>query len=240
MLGVITPVILRWLSRAWHLGIPVHRTVMVLYFVDIVRRHSHPLFVLWILDKVWGMYWGRCRKLDIRRLCLDDDYMVLFWKHSPSPRRSSTVGPDYYSRLNEFSLLENAHVFTTFGNHHNVILNDDEGPFEWSVGTVVRVFDNPHVSPLGRHNLVSNTKRMFDASPLDVTAWGPYPGEMSEHVRLAWIGPRPVVLVAAGSGIGYALDTLQWVSRRSDCSQCHLKVLFPFAARVFLFMKWNS
>ena len=83
MLGVITPLTVRWLSRAWHIGMPLHRTVMVLYFVDIVRRHSHPhswilntpVFVLWIMDKVWGLYWGRSNEPKVHRLrltCVDD------------------------------------------------------------------------------------------------------------------------------------------------------------------------
>ena len=124
-------------------------------------------------------------------------------------------------------------MFTTFSNHHNIPLADENGSFEWSVGTVVRVFDNPRNPPLGRHDLISHSKRMFDAPSLQVTAWGPYPGEM---VKIAMIGSRPVVLVAAGSGVGYALDALQWVRRSDfDCSQCRLNVLISTRSKSFFF-----
>lgn len=60
LLGILTPLSVRWMQRCWHLGIQVHRFVSVIYFVDIVRRHSHPhswvlntpIFVVWILDKI--------------------------------------------------------------------------------------------------------------------------------------------------------------------------------------------
>jgi hypothetical protein len=237
MLGILMPLSVRWLATRWHVGMPLHQIIMVLYFVDIVRRHSHPhswilntpFFVLWIVDKVWQLYWRRGVSPKVHRLKLGDDYMVLFW-NAPSLASASglfdTVGPDYALRLNDSSFLEGRHAFTAFQNRVGLNLSSSNAnpDFKWSAGTVVRVFRKPRKPQLGKKDPHSHTKRMYDAAePLDLTVWGPSLGEMSEHVKHALNGTAPVVLVAAGSGIGYTLDALQYVVEHAP--HCSLTVL---------------
>lgn len=237
MLGVLMPLSVRWLATRWHVGMPLHQIIMVLYFVDIVRRHSHPhswilntpFFALWIADKVWQKFWRRSVSPEVHRLKLGDDYMVLSWD-APSLVSASgiweTVGPDYALRLNDSSFLEGRHVFTAFQNRVGLNLpsSNTNPEFKWSAGTVVRVFRKPREPQLGKKDPLSHTKRIYDAAePLDLTVWGPSLGEMSKHVKHALNGAAPVVLVAAGSGIGYTLDALQYVVQHTP--HCSVTVL---------------
>lgn len=232
LLCILTPLSVHWLSTRWHVGMPLHRSIMVLYFVDIVRRHTHPhswvlntpVFVIWLLDKVWSTYWRRCVSPKVHRVKLGDNYMALFWNGGPAGVRSNTVGADYSLRMNDSSFLEGAHVFTTFENRLGLKFDGISSTFKWSVGTVIRVYDKKRVPQLGKKDPCSHTKRMYDTPSLDLTVWGPTQGEMSDHVRDALLGSTPVVLVAAGSGIGYTIDALQWASNFG--LKCSLKVLF--------------
>lgn len=160
--------------------------------------------------------------------------MVLFWTQKGGIS-SKTVGPDYSLRLNDSSILEGSHVFTTFENRCGLKLESDPD-FQWSVGTVIRVFNKKRVPRLGKKDPCSHTLRMYNAPTLDLTAWGPTQGEMSEHVRHALHGSAPVVLVAAGSGIGYVIDALQWSILYAP--QCDLTVLFTTRSEsLFVYIK---
>jgi hypothetical protein len=118
-------------------------------------------------------------------------------------------------------------MFTTFENWCGLKLENDPS-FVWTVGTVIRVFDRKRVPQLGKRDPFSHMKRIYDAPSVDLTAWGPYQGEMSAHIRNAMYGLATVVLVAAGSGIGYVMDALQWAvaDKHTPHLPCHLKVLF--------------
>ena len=78
MLCILVPRSVRWLSTRWHIGMPLHQLITVLYFVDIVRRHSHPhswvlntpVFCAWILDKIWFWYSNRKLLPEIKRIFL--------------------------------------------------------------------------------------------------------------------------------------------------------------------------
>lgn len=85
LLAVLLPLTSRWLKTLWHLGIHLHSLIGVLYFIDIVRRHSHPhswilntpFFVHWLLDLAVGVYWRR-RAPEVFRMELSQDYVLLF------------------------------------------------------------------------------------------------------------------------------------------------------------------
>jgi hypothetical protein len=248
LICILTPLSVEWLSTRRHVGMPLHRLIMVLYFVDIVRRHSHPhswvlntpIFVIWLLDKLWSNSWRRCVSPRVHRVKLGEDYMVLYWKQPTRRRKGAAlqsrnpfVGPNFFLRLNDSSWLEGAHVFTTFENRLKVPIKKGKY-FCWSVGTVIRVFRKKRMPRLGSKDSYSHTMRMYDAKRLDITAWGPSQGEMSAHLYHALRNATaPVVLVCAGSGIGYAIDALQWatkhaiISTRGTKNNNHsLKVLF--------------
>jgi hypothetical protein len=329
MLGIFMPLSVRWLARRWHIGMPLHQFIMVLYFVDIVRRHTHPhsilfntpFFIMWMLDKVFQMYWKRCIQPSVYRIKLDDQYMVVVWNITidgtsntildtneeangntmttlTAAAAADMVGPDYYLRLNDSSLLEGRHVFTAFENRLGLRLEDMDDNFTkaaagynsstssgnsgsggnsmtkqgaaadatsvtttttttWSAATVIRVYDNKRVPRLGDKDPISHTQRMLQQetktnNQLDLNVWGPVPGEISYHVKNALLAAvasvatsggggaaSPVVLVGAGSGIGYMLDALQYYYQSGCCSsmessslstttkrQCHFKILF--------------
>lgn len=211
LLGILLPLSIRWLSTRWHLGVQLHSLINILYFIDIVRRHTHPhswimntpFFVLWIVDLTAGVYWRRERpEVFKRQLC--DDYMLLIWNQA---RRSRTVGPKYYLRLEESSLMERAHVFTGFENRTNLDLIDGK---PWSVCLVLRVYHSKRRPRLGKKDGCSHTQRVAELTNLDLWTWGPFVGEMSEKIRGSLeSGNRNVTLVAGGSAVGYIFDAIQ-------------------------------
>lgn len=211
LLGILLPLSIRWISTRWHLGVQVHNMISVLYFIDIVRRHTHPhswilntpFFLWWILDIVIGIYWKR-EQPEVYRIHLSQDYMVLFWNQI---HRSNIVGPKYYLKLTESSHLERAHVFTAFENRCNLDLVNGK---PWSSGVVVRVYHNKRIPRLGKKDNYSHTKRIAESTDLELWTWGPFQGEMSLKVRASLgMGRRPVTLVAGGSAVGYIIDALQ-------------------------------
>ena len=80
LLCILTPLSVRWLSTRWHVGMPLHRLISTLYFVDIVRRHSHPhswvlntpMFCAWISDKLWFWYCNRTVSPKMHRVKLGE------------------------------------------------------------------------------------------------------------------------------------------------------------------------
>jgi predicted ferric reductase len=230
LLAILTPLSVYWLSTRRHIGIKIHQFVTVIYFVDIVRRHSHPhswvlntpVFVIWCLDKVWSNCWHRQKHAEVTRSKIGKDYMVLYWKHQFA---IDTVGPDYFLRLNDSSFLESTHVFTSFGNHRNLQLEDAPND-DWDVGVVIRVFYNRRKPALSYKDTFSHTMRIYETQILDLSVAGPYHGEMSELVKNSLEGTRSVTLVAAGSGINYLIDALQKIMHKDTPSSCQVAILF--------------
>lgn len=58
LLAVLLPLTIRWFHTRWHVAIHLYNLISVLYFIDIVRRHTHPhswilntpFFVAWLVD----------------------------------------------------------------------------------------------------------------------------------------------------------------------------------------------
>ena len=99
-LAILMPISVRWLARKWHLGIHFHNFIMLVYMIDIVRRHTHPhswifnlpVFVLYALDKVWGTWWmGRCEPDIVSRTHLSHDYLVVTWAHPTGSSRNPRI-----------------------------------------------------------------------------------------------------------------------------------------------------
>eukprot|EP01025_Chloroclados_australasicus_P027849 TRINITY_DN27568_c0_g2_i1.p2 TRINITY_DN27568_c0_g2~~TRINITY_DN27568_c0_g2_i1.p2 ORF type:complete len:639 (-),score=41.23 TRINITY_DN27568_c0_g2_i1:1098-3014(-) len=210
LLGVLMPLSIRWFQTKWHLGIHVHNFISVAYFVDIVRRHTHPhswilntpFFFAWLLDVIASIFWRRNRPTVYRKY-LSEDYMLLFWKQ---PQMLATVGPKYYLRLKPSSFLERAHVFTAFENRCGLPMADGK---EWSVGLLVRVYRNKRCPRLGKIDKVSHTQRVFEMKDLNLTTWGPCLGSMSASVKWNLHYSKELGMVAGGSAAGYLIDALQ-------------------------------
>jgi len=209
-----------------------------MYFVDMVRRHTHPhswvlntpIFFLWLYDKLlWFPFYRRSKSPPVHRIKLGHDYMVLLWSQEKKTSAANTVGPDYSLRLNDSSFLERSHVFTAFENRCGLKIATDPN-FVWTSGTVIRVFDRKRSPQLGAKDPHSHTRRLYDVpdTTIDLTVRGPHYGEMSERIRFALMmaASTPVILVAAGSGVGYVMDVLQWFLHNSTSRQQHLTVLF--------------
>jgi hypothetical protein len=305
LLGILAPLSVRWLARRWHIGMPLHQFIMIAYFVDIVRRHTHPhsiifntpFFVMWMLDKIFQMYWKRSMQPPVYGIPLDNQYMVVVWDANTISRsgmdngtipastttnnhvammNTDMVGPDYYLRLNDSSLLEGRHVFAAFENRLGLRLEEMDSSSSktkaagsdsrtsnscssnsinkdkkaaaaaaaasWSAATVIRVFDNKRKPRLGAKDPISHTQRMFQKiipnqqhqqqPQLDLNVWGPMPGEMSHHIKYTLLtllssgggaaaaAAGPIVLVGAGSGIGYMLDALQYYYQSGAACCC--------------------
>lgn len=238
LLAILLPLSVHWLSTRWHLGVQLHSLINILYFIDIVRRHTHPhswilntpFFVVWIIDLIVGVYWRR-EMPEIFKKHLSDDYMLLFWNQS---RQSSTVGPKYYIRLKESSLLERAHVFTSFENRTNLDLLDGR---PWSVCLVVRVYHSKRAPKLGKKDVISHTKRVAESTDLALWTWGPFLGDMSEKLRVRLqCGQRPLTLVGGGSAAGFIIDALQQYN--SSCDRTTLTCLY--SARDVGMFTWMS
>ena len=87
-LCILLPISVRYFATKWHAGIQLHRLINLVYFVDIVRRHSHPhswilntpVFVLYLFDKyVFTHFYKRNKSPVMRRIRLGKDFMVLYW-----------------------------------------------------------------------------------------------------------------------------------------------------------------
>ena len=77
ILGPVMYISLKALIRHFHVGIILHNVIALMFFIDIVRRHTHPhcwyinfpVWLLWLCDKVAAHLWRRERP-DVTRLAL--------------------------------------------------------------------------------------------------------------------------------------------------------------------------
>ena len=219
-LMILIPLSIKWLASRWHAAIQLHRLINLVYFVDIVRRHTHPhswvlntpVFCIYLWDAyIWSNYWHRNKVPPLRRVILSEDYMVLYWI---SPFVSSTyIAPHYSMIMKKSSALETKHIFTCFENRLNCSLPHTEEKFEWNTGCVIRVFHDRLKPHFGNLESVSHTQRMFEEDPRMIIT-GPIPGEMSLKLQYALESDkeRPIVLIGAGSAVNYILDFLLWLS----------------------------
>jgi len=245
LLCILMPISIRWLATRWHAGIQIHRFINVAYFVDIVRRHSHPhswilntpIFCIYLLDKlVWAKFFHRNNNPEVKKVKLGNDFMVLYWK-SPFGI-TDTVGPDYALRLHNSSILEDKHVFTCFENRSEGSGGEDEDGFDWTVGVVIRVFRRPRWPQTGRRDVHSHTQRMYDEEP-NLLITGPRQGEMSEFIKLGLIAKdsKPLVLVGAGSAINFILDSLHWCCKNTPGNN---NVSIVYTTRDLHLFEWSK
>jgi hypothetical protein len=169
-LGILMPLSVRWLATNRHVGIHLHRLIATVYFIDIVRRHTHPhswfvntpFFLLYIVDRcVWSWGW-RENANSCRRFRLGRNYMVVYFTHPHRIERM--VGADFHMLLQDASIMEDAHVFTTFERQGKLSFERDN--FEWSVGAVIRVFCNKRRPKMSSKEPTSHTLRMYEEPEL--------------------------------------------------------------------------
>lgn len=236
-LGILLPLSVRWLKKYRHIGIQLHRIIAAVYFVDIVRRHTHPhswflntpFFLMYVLDRIWWLYSLRQSPKNIKKFRIGTDYMVIYFDGQKS---LSDIGPDYHILLKGTSCLEDPHPFTTFGKHIDIHFENEK--FDWSIGTVVRVFRNKRLfcSP----ESFSHTQSIYQNIDNNLNVWGPSQGEMSKKIKNVFSKNTNVILIGTGSAINYLIDALMHLSKLNYNAKC---TIF-FSTRDELLFKWSK
>eukprot|EP00516_Mucochytrium_quahogii_P005262 CAMPEP_0203763840 /NCGR_PEP_ID=MMETSP0098-20131031/16951_1 /ASSEMBLY_ACC=CAM_ASM_000208 /TAXON_ID=96639 /ORGANISM=" , Strain NY0313808BC1" /LENGTH=368 /DNA_ID=CAMNT_0050659115 /DNA_START=2498 /DNA_END=3604 /DNA_ORIENTATION=+ len=263
LLGPVVYMSVRWIVSNYRIGIRLHQFVMLMYFIDIVRRHTHPhswvlnipMFILWLIDKVWGL-WYLYERASVQQTMIGDNYMLVSWR--------STVGSSYpcigevfdircpkYSRC-QTDFWERKHPFTAFccrGSLNDVLLFDaDRGhgsktskgsvmapsemrtfqSFEmnWNRAILVRIYANKS----------SHTTNMSNRDTRVLDIWGGFPrGPLTRTIQT-----ENVILVGGGSGSGFCLDALAYLTSTDDNGCNHKKriVKIVITMRDVALLKW--
>ena len=75
-LAILMPISVRLFASRWHAAMKLHRLISLVYFVDVVRRHSHPhswilntpVFVIYLLDAyVFRRWFNRNKSPEVKR-----------------------------------------------------------------------------------------------------------------------------------------------------------------------------
>lgn len=237
LLGILVPLSIRWMDRCWHLGIQVHRFVSVLYFVDIVRRHSHPhswvlntpVFAIWILDKILSMSWRKIQRPSVNREKISSNYIVLYWKNNAVLDNYATedsVGSKYFMKLQPSSWMESRHPFTTFRKREARQEN------HFTSGAVIRVFHDDRKPRIGgKSESRSHTERMAKEEKLNTTlsVWGPFQGNVSSVIPKTMLHRdatclcihygqqrKNLVMVGSGSAVNFMIDLMLHLKQYND------------------------
>ena len=125
---VLIPLSVHWLTTNYRWGIRLHQRIALLYFIDIVRRHTHPhswvfnipVFLMLCMDKAVDYYWQH-HVVEASTSLIGRDYLVLYWKKRESVNQ--VIGGEYFLRLKALGarsrlkgLIEPRHPFTAFVN----------------------------------------------------------------------------------------------------------------------------
>lgn len=238
LLGILVPLSVKWMTSNWHLGIHVHRFITVLYFVDIVRRHSHPhswilntpIFVIWILDKVLSMEWRRVGKPYVVREKISNDYIALFWSDIENTWVTgdySIVGSNYLMKMYPSSSMETRHPFTAFHNRAgslNFLVPRKERDADFTHGAVIRVFNSDR-SPVLGGDAKSHTTRLANDAIGRLSIWGPFQGEMTALIPKLLMHKKPqfsktnykrVIFVGSGSAVNFLLDAVSFLVSKTS------------------------
>jgi len=123
LLGLLAPLSYFLFARRWSAAIKIHGFVAIMYFWDIVRRHSHPhswifngpVFFLWMLDRFMGNY-SRRRDGTATVVPLGDQYVAVLLRHAGSRRLHRLAAPLWYLKLASHGTFFRAHPFTACQN----------------------------------------------------------------------------------------------------------------------------
>lgn len=213
LFAVLVPISLQWMgNHMWHIGELLHIFVAVVYFFDIVRRHTHPrswifntpFFLAWLFDLV---VLSRCmrREVQLNIRSIGRQYAVMLWKEDSRGKnmRESPIAEHVYLKLRSAAVLEKAHPFTTFKRRGTRFLGTD-----WDVGVIVRLYNHRRLLP-GTGGL-SHTARFVlgEEAVQTVYRWPLSHGDISRTFARLHHQDK-VALVASGSALGFLLDGIQ-------------------------------
>jgi len=99
LLGPLMVHSVKKMAADYRLGIRLHQFIMLMYFIDIVRRHTHPhawvlnvpVFFLWLVDYAWGLVRRGYVRVDVEAVHIGPEYVALFWRH-PAQRAAPPAG----------------------------------------------------------------------------------------------------------------------------------------------------
>ena len=126
----------------YRLGIRIHQSIFLLYFIDLVRRHTHPhcwvfnvpVFFLWVLDKICGHCYQH-ETVKVSYFKISEDYSLVYFKLAHADKNVANLAQVYFSRLKGFKInMERKHPFTCFKNRNGglgkAIHKIDQGKFD--------------------------------------------------------------------------------------------------------------
>ena len=221
LLGPIIYFSVKRIATNYRFGIRLHQFVMVMYFIDIIRRHSHPhswflnipMFLLWLLDNVVGL-WYRHQRVDVTKVDLDTNSILLHWKGNGGQNKASLDSIGAIVRLNGFGdsarcrslcTLEPSHPFTSF-SRRNMTLKSVSNLADWDHAVIVRAYNKKS----------SYTRKLKTKEVESLNVWGPF--QASAIPNLINSG-HDLLLVGGGSGSGYLIDTLIYISSQPDTTK---------------------
>ena len=240
LFGLLLPLSVKWMSGAYHIGIVLHGFIAVMFFIDIVRRHTHPhswilntpFFVFWVINKIVARHWRRHPLSRINVITISKDYACLYWADDQDlhrQREDRAVAFECFMKVQDSGFLEPAHAFTGFTNRCDVQLPGSSNGSDPNTVTscfIIRRYHNQRTCPLSKLDRVSQTARlcavgedavdtMHGMTAQPIRRWGPfvsaYSNELSRDLIEGLPGSRALACVCGGSGISIVLDILQLV-----------------------------
>ena len=233
LLGPIVFVSVKWMSSNYRVGIRIHQFIMLMYFVDICRRHTHPhcwvfnipFFLVWALDTFVGHWWRR-QQTPVERIMISPNYMLIYWK-STFP-----YGLDFDSIANVFYIrtmchccrFERSHPFTTW-TRRNVVLSDLRKyiPFASQQVESQKYFQSLYSdydeggNDWNRAILLRTytekcamTREMREVPELNMSFWGSF--RFGKIARCVSDFDTDVILVGGGSAATFLVDALSYLS----------------------------
>ncbi len=218
VMGPIVYASVRLISSNYRIGIRLHQFVMIMYLVDIARRHTHPhcwvfnipCFIFWVADVIWGHFY-RHQSTQMQRVSISPNYMLLYWQGNISGGRMSIADVFYIRTKCCHCRWERSHPFTCI-SRRNVALSDLRSfvdlysngartfePTEWNRAFLVRTYDKR----------LSHTREMRDSEELLADVWGGFRfGRIADHMK----SKDDVVLIGGGSGGTFLIDALFYLA----------------------------
>ena len=213
LLGPVIYFSVKRLASNYRFGIRLHQFVMVMYFIDIIRRHSHPhswflnipMFLLWLLDKIAG-FWYRQQTVNVRKIILSENCMLLLWKHKAGQSKEATNSIGAIVRMSGFGFsdrgrslctLEPSHPFTSFCRRTMILQSISNT--EWDCAIIVRAYNKSG----------SYTRKVMETRFADFDIRGPFPRFAIPDLLNSGLD---LLLIGGGSGSGFLIDTLIYIS----------------------------
>ena len=123
----------RKLIENYRFGIALHNFIAIMFWIDLVRRHSHPhcwvinipVFFFYLVDKMILSQVLKKDKLVMSKLDISEDYTCFYWEATSDKmagKDKSYISRIYNVRaaLESFSPFERQHPFTTFQNRGGI------------------------------------------------------------------------------------------------------------------------